>query len=156
MIIRPAQDKDRADLTSLHLAEDIETHTLSSEVVRGGILGSITSRTKDIVLVAEDSDGDLCGYVWAVAFRIFDYKIGIIFDLFVDSKMRHKGWGRKLMQESIDELHKLGVHKIWANPDKTTNQSTLALLEHLGFNKMERRVFYELADREARHEWGME
>jgi L-amino acid N-acyltransferase YncA len=155
MIIRPAQDKDRAELTNLHLAEDIETRTQSSDVHRGGMLSSISSRTRDIVLVAEDDDGELCGYAWAVAFKIFDYRIGLIFDLYVDSKMRHKGYGKELLKQSIDEMHKLGVHKIWANPDKT-NTSTLATLEHLGFTLVREKVFYQLADAEARHEWGKE
>ncbi len=155
MEIRPAKDKDRSTLTSLHLAEDIEVYKHSSEVYRGGTLHSVTSRTKDIILVAEDDDGDVRGYFWAVALRIFDYKIGIIFELFVDSKMRHKGFGRKLMQAGIDEMHKLGVHRIWANPDKKS-APTIALLEHFKFNKSDEKVFYQLMDTEAHHEWGTE
>ncbi len=155
MIIRPAQDKDRSDLTSLHLAEDVEVYKKSSEVYRGGILSAISSRTKDIVLVAEDDDGYVAGYLWGVALRIFDYKIGIIFDLYVNTRMRQKGCGRKLMQEGIEEFHKLGVHRIWANPEEK-NAPTLALLEHLGFKKQDDKVFYQLLESDAQHEWGQE
>ena len=142
-------------MTSLHIAEDIEVHKHSPEAYRGVKLTSTSSGTKDIVLVAEDDDNYVCGYFWAVALRIFDYKIGIIFDLYVDSKMRHKGFGRKLLKEGIDELHKLGVHRIWANLDKK-NAPTLSLIQHLGFMKSEDKAFYQLVDPEAKHDWGKE
>ena len=154
MIIRPADDKDRSVLTSLHVSEDIETHKQAGEVFRGWKLSALSSRARDIILVAED-EGEVRGYLWAVAVRIFDYRIGIIFDLFVDSTMRHKGVGRRLLQQGLDELHNLGVHRIWANIEKK-NAPTRALLEDLGFEHGEEKEFFQLVDPSAKHEWGKE
>lgn len=153
MIIRPAEDKDRGILTSLHISEDIEVFKQPSDVFRGATVSSLSSRTRDIVLVAEDDEGEVRGYIWAVALRIFDYKTGIIFDIFVDSKMRHKGFGRQLLEHCLEELRKLGVHRIWAHM-QSQNAPTRALLEHIGFKLDEREVFYQLRDKEAKHEWG--
>ncbi|MBU0519947.1 GNAT family N-acetyltransferase [bacterium] len=155
MIIRPAEDKDRAVLTTLHLAEDVETDKTKEQIFRGGRLSSLSSGTRDVVLVAEDSDGMVRGYFWAVGLRVFDFKIGIIFDLYVDSKMRRKGAGRELLQAGIDELRKLGVHMFWAHLQKR-NAPTCALLEYLGFTKQEEEVFYQLSDADAKHEWSIE
>ena len=154
MIIRLAEDKDRSVLTSLHISEDVETHKRADEVFRGWKLSALSSRAQDIILVAED-EGEVRGYFWAVAVRIFDYRIGIIFDLFIDSAMRHKGFGRKLLEAGLGELHKLGVHRIWANVEKK-NAPTRALLEHVGFELSEEKEFYQLVDMGARHEWGTE
>lgn len=154
MIIRPAGDEDRSVLTSLHISEDIETHKQADEVFRGWKLSALSSRAQDIILVVED-EGDVRGYFWAVAVRIFDYRIGIIFDLFVDSAMRHKGYGRKLLEAGLDELHKLGVHRIWANVEKK-NAPTRALLEHVGFEHGEEKEFFQLVEPGARHEWEKE
>jgi ribosomal protein S18 acetylase RimI-like enzyme len=153
MIIRPAEDKDRGILTSLHYLEDLEICDHEREVPPTGLLSSLSSRTRDIILVAEDGDGEVRGYLWAVALRIFDFKIGIIFDLFVDSKMRHKGFGRKLLQRGVDELRQLGVGRIWAHTEKK-NAPTMALLEHIGFKQLEEEVFYQLEAEDAQHEWG--
>jgi len=155
MIIRPAEDKDRAVLTTLHLAEDVETYKTDDQIFRGGRLSSLASGTRDVVLVAEDDDGYVRGYFWAVGLRIFDFKIGLIFDLYVDSKMRHKGTGKQLLKMGIDELRKLGVHRFWAHLQKR-NAPTRALLEHLGFTLQEQEVFYQLSDAEAKHEWAIE
>lgn len=154
MIIRPAEDRDRSVLTSLHISEDIESSKQAGEVFRGWKLSALSSRAKDIVLVVED-EGEVRGYFWAVALRIFDYRIGIIFDLFVDSAMRHKGFGRKLLERGLGELRDLGVHRIWANAEKR-NAPTIALLEHMGFECAEEKVFYQLVDAGAKHEWSKE
>ena len=150
MIIRPAEDKDRAVLTSLHISEDIESYKHAGEVFRGWKLSALSSRARDIVFVAED-EGEVHGYLWAVALRIFDFRLGIIFDLFVDSSMRHKGVGRKLLKQGLDELRKLGVHRIWANVEKK-NAPTRALLEHLGFKYVPEKEFYQLEEPGAKHE----
>ncbi len=154
MIIRPAENKDRSILTSLHISEDIERHKESSEVFRGWKLSTLSSRARDIILVAEDED-EIRGYLWAVAVRIFDYKIGIIFDFFVDRTRRHKGVGRGLLERGLEELHALGVHRIWANVEGK-NAPTRALLEHVGFEYAAEQIFYQLVDPGAKHEWGEE
>jgi L-amino acid N-acyltransferase YncA len=154
MIIRPAEDKDRSVLTSLHISEDLERHKESSEVFRGWKLSTLSSRARDIILVAEDED-EVRGYLWAVALRIFDYRIGLVFDLYVDSTMRQKGVGRQLLEKGIEELRKLGVHRIWANVEKR-NAPTRVLLEHHGFSFTEEKVFYQLVEPGAKHEWGTE
>ena len=155
MIIRPAEDKDRAVLTSLHLAEDVETYKTREQIFRGGRLSSLASGTRDVVLVSEDDDGMVRGYFWAIGLRVFDFKIGLIFDLYIDSKMRRKGAGRKLLQAGIDELRKLGVHRFWAHLQKR-NAPTRALLEHFGFTLQEEEVFYQLSDTDAKHEWAID
>jgi L-amino acid N-acyltransferase YncA len=154
MIIRPAEDKDRSVLTSLHISEDLERYKESTEVFRGWKLSTLSSRARDIILVAEDED-EVRGYLWAVALRIFDYRIGIVFDLYVDTAMRQKGVGRQLLEKGIEELRKLGVHRIWANVEKK-NAPTRVLLEHHSFSFTEEKVFYQLVDPDARHEWGTE
>lgn len=154
MIIRPAEDKDRSVLTSLHISEDLERHKESTEVFRGWKLSTLSSRARDIILVAEDED-EVRGYLWAVAIRIFDFRLGIVFDLFVDSTMRQKGVGRQLLERGIEELHNLGVHRIWANVEKK-NAPTRVLLEHHGFTHGGEKVFYQLDEPGAKHEWGAE
>lgn len=151
MIVRPAENKDRSVLTSLHISEDIEAFKESGEVFRGWKLSTLSSRARDIVLVADD-DGDVRGYLWAVALRIFDYRIGIIFDMYVDPAMRRKGIGRKLLQEAMNELHQLGVRRFWANTEMK-NASTRALLESLGFQQSADKVFYDMREPGAQHEW---
>lgn len=151
MVIRPAEEKDRAILVSLHISEDIERFKEPAEVFRGWKLSAISSRAQDVVLVAED-DGEVRGYFWGVAVRIFDYRIGIIFDLFVDPAMRRRGIGRRLLQSGVEEMRKLGVHRFWANTE-LRNAPTRALLESLGFQQSPEKVFYDLREPEARHEW---
>ncbi|TKJ36923.1 hypothetical protein CEE37_14510 [candidate division LCP-89 bacterium B3_LCP] len=156
MKIRKAEDKDRAVLTSLHVAQDIEVFKESTEVFRGWKLSTLSSKVLDITLVAEDEENEeVRGYIWAVALRIFDYRIGIIFDLFVDPTIRHKGVGRGLLKETLDELHDLGVHRIWANVE-SKNERTRILLEHMGFERSEEKMIYQLVDADAKHEWGTE
>ena len=151
MIIRKAEDKDRSVLTSLHITEDIEVHRPAPGVSPKGKLSALSSRAQDIVLVAED-EHEVRGYLWAVALRIFDYRIGLIFDLFVDPSMRLKGVGRDLLKKGMEELHKLGVHRIWANAGKK-NAPTRALMESVGFKQSEERDFFELVEPGAKHEW---
>lgn len=155
MIIRPAEDKDRAQLTSLHMLEDLEVCDHERKTAPTGVLSSLSSRTRDIIMVVEDDEQEIRGYLWAVALRIFDFKIGIVFDLYVDSKMRRKGFGRKLLQSGIEEMRRLGVHRIWAHLE-SKNAPTKAVLEHLGFELRKEELFYQLADPEAQHEWGSE
>ena len=69
--------------------------------------------------------------------------------------MRHQGFGRKLMNQVIEQLHELGVRRIWANPEKT-NKATVAMLEHLGFKQVEEKVFYQHDEGPSEHEWGTE
>jgi GNAT superfamily N-acetyltransferase len=151
MLIRPAEEKDRSALTSLHIAEDIECQKEAPEVMRSFRLSALSSRARDIVLVAED-DGDVIGYFWGVALRIFDYRIGIVFYLFIDPSYRRHGIGRALLKEGIKEMHDLGVRRFWANPD-AKNVPTRILLEAIGFAPGPEKVFYQLVEPGAHHEW---
>jgi len=151
MTIRPAQDQDRSILSSLHISEDIEAHKEAPDVMTSFRLSALSSRGKDIVLVAEE-DGEVVGYLWAVALRIFDYRIGILFDLYVDPANRRKGVGRELMKKGVEELHNIGVRRFWANTEEK-NAPTRALLEALGFKQNTEKVFYQMVEPGARHEW---
>ena len=151
MTIRPAQENDRTALSALHIAEDIETAREAPKIMQRYRLSQLSSRGKDVILVAEE-DGEIIGYLWAVALRIFDYRIGIIFDVYVDPNRRHKGIGRKLAEQGVEELHRIGVHRFWAVTDEK-NAPTRLLLESLGFGLYQERICYQRIEPEARHEW---
>jgi L-amino acid N-acyltransferase YncA len=151
MKIRPAEEKDRPALTALHISEDIEGNKEAPEVMTSLRLSSLGSRGKDVILVAED-DGEVLGYFWAVALRLFDYRIGILFYIYVEPQHRHLGVGRHLIQQGVEELHKLGVRRYWANP-LTQSATTRGILESLGFTQNEEKVFYQKVEPGAQHEW---
>ncbi len=151
MKIRPAQEKDRAILTNLHVAEDLESHKEAPEVMQSLRLSELSSRGRDIILVAEE-EGEVVGYFWAVALRIFDYRLGLLFYMYVDPARRHRGVGRQLLKEGMRQLHDLGVRRYWANPEQR-NTPTRALLESLGFHPGPEKMFYQLVEPGARHEW---
>jgi L-amino acid N-acyltransferase YncA len=151
MNIRPAEEKDRSALTALHISEDIECHKEAPEVMTSLRLSSLSSRGKDVILVAEE-EGELMGYFWAVAMRLFDYRIGILFYIFVEPQHRRLGVGHKLIQQGIEELHALGVRRYWANP-LTQSAPTRAILESLGFTQNEEKIFYQKVEPGAQHEW---
>ncbi|MCX6640888.1 MAG: GNAT family N-acetyltransferase [bacterium] len=151
MNIRPAEEKDNSVLTSLHISQDLESFREGPDIFRGWKMSAMSSRARDIVLVAED-EGEIRGYIWAVAVRIFDYRIGIIFDMYVDPTMRRKGIGRQLLKQAMDELRSLKVRRFWANTEMK-NSPTRALLESLGLSQSPEKVFFELVEPGAKHEW---
>jgi len=151
MTIRPAEERDRSILSSLHISEDLETHKEAPDVMTSFRLSGLSSRGKDVILVAEE-DGEVTGYLWAVALRIFDYRIGVLFDVFVDPSHRRKGVGRHLLEKGVQELHNIGVRRFWANTEEK-NAPTRALLEHLGFRPNNEKVFYQKVEPGAHHEW---
>jgi L-amino acid N-acyltransferase YncA len=151
MTIRLAEDRDRTVLSSLHISEDIESHKEAPDVMTSFRLSGLSSRGKDVILVAED-DGEVVGYLWAVALRLFDYRIGLLFDIYVDPSHRRKGTGRQLLEKGIQELHNIGVRRFWANTEEK-NAPTRTLLEELGFRQNSQKVFYQLVEPGARHEW---
>jgi GNAT superfamily N-acetyltransferase len=151
MTIRPAEEKDRTVLSSLHISEDLESHKEAPDVMTSFRLSGLSSRGKDVILVAED-DGEAVGYLWAVALRIFDYRIGVLFDVYVDPSHRRKGVGRHLLEKGVQELRDIGVRRFWANTEEK-NAPTRALLEHLGFRQNNEKVFYQKIEPGARHEW---
>jgi len=151
MTIRPAEEKDRSSLSSLHISEDLEAHKEAPDVMTSFRLSGLSSRGKDVILVAED-DGEVVGYLWAVALRIFDYRIGILFDVYVEPSHRRGGVGRHLLEKGVQELHTIGVRRFWANTEEK-DAPTRALLEHLGFRQNSEKVFYQKIEPGARHEW---
>jgi L-amino acid N-acyltransferase YncA len=154
MTIRPADDKDRSVLSSLHISDDVESHKDAPDVMARFRLSELSSRAKDVILVAED-EGEVVGYFWAVALRLFDYRIGLLFYIYVDPRMRHKHIGRKLMDRGIEELHKIGVRRFWAMPEMR-NMPTRHMLESLGFETGPEKVFYQMVKPGAKHEWEKE
>lgn len=151
MIIRPAVEKDRSALTALHISEDMESNKEAPEVMTSLRLSSLSSRGKDVILVAED-EGEVLGYFWAVALRLFDYRIGILFYIYVEPAHRHRGFGRQLIESGLKELHDLGVRRYWANPE-LHSAPTLEVLESLGFTQNDQKVFYQKVEPGAKHEW---
>jgi GNAT superfamily N-acetyltransferase len=152
MIIRPAVEQDRSALTALHVSADIESNKEAPEVMTSLRLSALSSRGKDVILVAED-DGDILGYFWAVAMRLFDYRIGILFYIYVEPHHRRRGIGHQLIEKGLQELHDLGVRRYWANPD-LHSAPTLEILESLGFSQITGKVFYQKVEPGAHHEWG--
>jgi predicted GNAT family acetyltransferase len=149
MIIRPAQENDNSALTSLHLSKDLEARIDNPLDSRRWRVKTVGSRARDIILVAEE-EGEVCGYLWAVGIQLFDYRIGIIFDTFVPSEMRMRGIGRQLLSKALEEFRKMGVHRFWANTD---NAAMCSLLESFKFQQSPERVFYDLREPGAQHEW---
>ncbi|RJP77618.1 MAG: GNAT family N-acetyltransferase [Candidatus Zixiibacteriota bacterium] len=151
MNIRPAQESDRATLTALHIADDIEKYKDAPQVMPALRLSELSSQGRDVILVAEE-EGEVVGYFWAVALRVFDYRLGLLFYLYVERSHRRRGIGRKLLQQGIQELHALGVRRFWATPE-ARNSITRSLLEAVGFEPGPERVFYVKVEPGAQHEW---
>jgi GNAT superfamily N-acetyltransferase len=151
MNIRPAQEKDRSALTALHISADMECNKEAPEVMSSLRLSSLSSRGKDVILVAEE-EGEALGYFWAVALRLFDYRIGILFYIFVEPHHRHLGIGRQLIEKGLEELHALGVRRYWANPE-LHSAPTLEILQSLGFSQSTEKIFFQKVEPGAHHEW---
>jgi ribosomal protein S18 acetylase RimI-like enzyme len=73
-------------------------------------------RPEVIVLVAEDSSGEVVGYSYA-SLDGYDYMAlrgpaGVIHDIFVDENSRRGGTGRKLLMATAAELERRGASQI--------------------------------------------
>ena len=151
MKVRPARDQDRAALTALHISQDLESFKEAPDVMKSLRLTELSSRSKDIILVAED-EGELVAYFWAVALRLFDYRIGILFYVYVEPGHRRRGIGRQLTERGMEILHEMGVRRYWVNTEFHITP-TVEILESLGFSQNTAKVFYQKVEPGAKHEW---
>ena len=94
-----------------------------------------------VIFVAENSDGKLIGFcqVYPSFCSVIAAKIGVLYDLYVDSSIRKTGAGRALMLAA----HEYAANNGWARLDLTTaknNYAAQALYASLDWVRDE--VFY--------------
>ena len=94
-----------------------------------------------VIFVAENSEGKLIGFcqVYPSFCSVIAAKIGVLYDLYVDSSIRKTGAGRALMLAA----HEYAANNGWARLDLTTaknNYAAQALYESLDWVRDE--VFY--------------
>jgi ribosomal protein S18 acetylase RimI-like enzyme len=81
----------------------------------GGFLGGQLKRKDAIVLVA-DEDGAVVGYAYGALegpdWLTLRGPAGVIYDLMVDPEHRRQGVGRRLLEEAITALQRLGAPQV--------------------------------------------
>lgn len=66
-----------------------------------------------------------------------------IYNLAVDKRHQHRGWGRKLMEQALDYAKNHGVHLVYLEV-RETNARAMALYKTLGFEVIGiRKDYYE-------------
>ena len=94
-----------------------------------------------VIFVAENNKGELIGFcqIYPSFCSVIAAKIGILYDLFVDSTARKTGAGRALMLAAHEYAVKSGLARLDLSTAKN-NYTAQALYESLGWKRDE--VFY--------------
>lgn len=145
LTIRPATPADTSALGRLG-ALLVEVHhqfdpdrfiapTPRTEGVYGEFLAGQIGREGTVVLVAEE-DGAVVGYTYA-ALEGDDWltlrgPAGVIYDLMVDPEHRRQGIGRRLLEETMAALQRLGAPRIQLSTAER-NGTAQKLFASLGF-----------------------
>jgi ribosomal protein S18 acetylase RimI-like enzyme len=99
------------------------------------------NKHESVIFVAENSDENLIGFcqIYPSFCSVTAAKIGVLYDLFVDSSTRKTGAGRALMLAAHDYAAKNGIVRLDLSTAKN-NHAAQALYESLGWVRDE--VFY--------------
>ena len=154
--IRPAAAEDAdgiarlwRDMADQHRSYDAEAWDWRSDAAsiwRGKLLESI-SDPEAVVLVAEDADGKLLGFLRGRvkdAAEIFESsRRGEVWDLVVDPDTRGKGIGRKLMVAGFDALKQRGAASVRLHV-AVANADAVRFYRSLGMRKIMYRMYKKL------------
>lgn len=99
------------------------------------------SKQESVIFVAENNEGELIGFcqIYPSFCSVIAAKVGILYDLFVDSTARKTGAGRALMLAAHEYAVKSGLARLDLSTAKN-NYTAQALYESLGWKRDE--VFY--------------
>ena len=99
------------------------------------------SKQESVIFVAENNEGELIGFcqIYPSFCSVIAAKVGILYDLFVDSTARKTGAGRALMLAAHENAVKSGLARLDLSTAKN-NYTAQALYESLGWKRDE--VFY--------------
>lgn len=100
------------------------------------------ARDESVVLLAADTDGTALGFVqmYPTFSSLRAARVFVLYDLFVDPAARHRGVGRRLMEEAAGEARRRGAVSLVLSTAKT-NRPAQRLYESLGWVRDEE--FYE-------------
>ena len=99
------------------------------------------SKQESVIFVAENNERELIGFcqIYPSFCSVIAAKVGILYDLFVDSTARKTGAGRALMLAAHEYAVKSGLARLDLSTAKN-NYTAQALYESLGWKRDE--VFY--------------
>ena len=99
------------------------------------------SKQESVIFVAENNEGELIGFcqIYPSFCSVIAAKVGILYDLFVDSTARKTGAGRALMLAAHEYAVQSGLARLDLSTAKN-NYTAQALYESLGWKRDE--VFY--------------
>lgn len=127
----------------LNTHQTFETEALSEEQMRQ----RITEISKDYpFLVAEDDDGEVCGYAYATQFKLRQaYAYSAEVSIYVRSQSKQKGIGSKLYEKLFEQLSDTNIHAVVAGIS-LPNDASVLFHEKFGFKKVAhfREVGYKL------------
>jgi GNAT superfamily N-acetyltransferase len=102
--------------------------------VAGEYLSTLLSFDHENCFCIEDNNGNVVG---AVFFTVRPYYLGkyaVVEEIFIAEQHRKKGYGRKLLQESLSQLKKNGVNGItWKVNEKA---DTYSFSKRMGFKEL--------------------
>jgi GNAT superfamily N-acetyltransferase len=102
--------------------------------VAGEYLGTLLSFDHENCFCIEDNNGNVVG---AVFFTVRPYYLGkyaVVEEIFIAEQHRRKGFGKKLLQESLSNLKKNGVNGItWKVNEKA---DTYTFSKRMGFKEL--------------------
>ena len=100
---------------------------VGSSDTKGEIAG-VLNRNPDLFLIGKED-----GKIVAVVIGAFDGRRGYVHHLAVDPDYQKKGYGKKIMDELIEQFRKKKVHKIHLFIEKT-NPEVVNFYRNLGWN----------------------
>ena len=106
------------------------------------ILRRAMEKVPGCVKVAE-ADGEIAGFIWL---RVMESTLGVfgrIEDVYVDSRHRKRGIGRKLMETAESYFAGYGIGKIKLTVTKT-NKAGISLYESMGYETKRLRMEKDL------------
>ncbi|MGB2833417.1 MAG: GNAT family N-acetyltransferase [Methylotenera sp.] len=139
--IRLATSHDLAELAALFDAyRQFYEQTSDIELAKSFVRDRLNQQDS-VIFVAENSHQALIGFcqIYPSFCSVIAAKIGVLYDLFVDSTARNTGAGRALMLAAHEYAAKNGMQRLELTTAKT-NQPAQALYTSLGWVRDE--IFY--------------